>query len=64
MFRIKGTIVLFQADTTGTLGLIQVQLSDLVELEYLWYQAVQGDHLRHAVVFIVCLFRITPDGDK
>ncbi len=48
----------------GTLGLIQVQLGDLVELEYLGYQAVQGDHLRHVVVFIVYLFRITPDGDK
>ncbi len=48
----------------GTLGLIQVQLGELVELEYLGHQAVQGDHLRHVVVFIVCLFRITPGGHK
>jgi hypothetical protein len=48
----------------GRLGLIQVQLGELVELEYLGYQAVQGDHLRHGVVFVVYLFRITPGGHK
>jgi hypothetical protein len=48
----------------GALGLIQLQLGELVELEYLGYQAVQGDHLRYVVVFIVYLLRITPGGDK